>query len=174
MVPKIAAERAGKERIEKRTAKTREKNTANPFRLHKFETNRLYWQASYFLMGREWASRPRRGQQPGDAPARADRGEEPGWVLMGRSGHGVGVGARPRWGQNATTAAGCRRAAWGRGHGQGVGEGDVGALRCVRGKSATLGTSAAARDAALGAVEPPRLRRELPRGKRERGGSPGA
>jgi len=34
---------------------------------------------------------------------------------------------------DAATTAGCRRAAWGRGHGQGVGEGVFGAPGCVRG-----------------------------------------
>ena len=36
----------------------------------------------------------------------------------------------------------------------------VGARGCFRGKGAALSTSAAARDAALGAAKPPRLRRE--------------
>ena len=44
--------------------------------------------------------------------------------------------------------------------GRGVGEGGIGAHRCVQGKGAALSTSAAARDAALGAVKPSRLRRE--------------
>ena len=44
------------------------------------------------------------------------------------------------WMPHAATTAGCRRAAWGRGHGQGVGEGGVGAYRCGRGKGAALST----------------------------------
>jgi len=54
-----------------------------------------------------------------------------------------------------------RRVGRGRGccrRGRGVGAGGVGALGCVRGKGPELSTSAAARDAALGAVKPPRLR----------------
>ena len=65
---------------------------------------------------------------------------------------------------DVATTASCRCAAWvagcrrgRRGRGEGVG---VGAHRCVQGKSAAMSTSAAARDAALGAAKPPRLRRE--------------
>ena len=44
--------------------------------------------------------------------------------------------------------------------GEGEARGVVGAHWCVQGKNAAPSTSAAARDAALGAAKPPRLRRE--------------
>jgi len=66
---------------------------------------------------------------------------------------------------DAATAAGCRRAALVAecrrgGPGRGVmKEGGVGTHWCVQEKGAALSTPVAARDAALGAEKPPRLRR---------------
>ena len=56
-----------------------------------------------------------------------------GWESAGPRRRGVARRCRRArgWGTrlDAATAAGCRRAVWGLGHGQGVGEGGVGALR---------------------------------------------